>query len=89
MVAGDQVDVSLTVNPASTGEGCRWKGSWLVSWSEIHDQDRIWVADALPAGSVPAGNGEGWTWVDDPPPYQGAGAPVRAGQRDAPALLHH
>ena len=71
VVAGDHVDVSLTVNPASTGAG-RWKGSWLVSWSEIHDQDRIWVADALPAGSVPAGNGEGWTWVDDPLPYQGA-----------------
>ena len=73
MQRSDSRAQSLTVNPASTGEG-RWKGSWLVSWSEIHDQDRIWVADALPAGSIPAGNGEGWTWGDDPPPYQGAQA---------------
>jgi hypothetical protein len=69
-VTGEFVDVLLTVGPALPFQG-RWKGSWLVSYSEIDDRDRVWVDDGLPAGAVPAGDGEGWTWVGDPRPYRG------------------
>jgi hypothetical protein len=69
-VTGEFVDVLLTVGPALPFQG-RWKGSWLVDYSEIDDRDRVWVDDGLPAGAVPAGDGEGWTWVGDPRPYRG------------------
>jgi hypothetical protein len=70
--AGDHIDASLTVNP-ETGRPGRWKGSWLVSWSEVDDSDRIWVDDAMPPGAVPGGD-EAWTWTADPRPYYGTQA---------------
>lgn len=39
----------------------------------------VWVEDALPPGSTPAGSGEGWSWTSTAPaPYSGALAHVSA-----------
>lgn len=29
--------------------------------------ETVWVGDALPAGAIPAGDSEGWNWIDDDP----------------------
>jgi hypothetical protein len=70
-LAGDHVDASVTVAPTPAGPG-RWKGCWLVSWSEVDDRDRVWIGDGLPSGATTAGDGDTWTWVTDPQPYQGS-----------------
>jgi hypothetical protein len=66
----DHVDWSVTVTPTGTEQG-RWKGSWLVGWSEVDERDRLWFDDSLPAGADLHGENDGWTWISDPPPFHG------------------
>src|SRR5439155_25257149 len=74
-VFDDHVDYSVTVAAQASGAQGRWKGSWLVSWSEVDQRDVVWVSDALPPGADARGEGEDWTWVaTDPVPYTGSAA---------------
>jgi len=67
----DRVDVSVSVAPTGSSQG-RFKGAWMVGWSELDEQDRVWVDDGLPAGSDERGDGEGWNWVSqNPSPFHG------------------
>ena len=67
----DRVDVAASVAPIGSSQG-RFKGSWLVGWSELDQRDRVWIDDGLPAGSQEFGDGEGWTWTSlDPSPFHG------------------
>lgn len=39
----------------------------------VFASDIVWVEDSLPAGAVPSGANEGWTWVNqNPTPFSGA-----------------
>jgi hypothetical protein len=46
---------------------------WPDLVARVYQEDAIsvaqtvWVWDALPAGAVPSGAGEGWNWIDDEP----------------------
>lgn len=67
----DRVDVSASVAPIGSSQG-RFKGSWLVGWSELDQRDQVWVDDGLPAGSEEHGDNEGWAWESlDPSPFHG------------------
>jgi hypothetical protein len=67
----DRVDVSVSVAPVGSAQG-RYKGSWLVGWSELDQRDRPWIDDGLPGGSQEHGDNEGWNWVSlGPAPFHG------------------
>lgn len=38
-----------------------------VDLDPISIPETVWVADELPAGAIPSGAGEGWTWIADEP----------------------
>lgn len=63
-VSGDHVDVHVVVQPTGT-EQARFKGAWLVGWSELDEADQVWVDDQTPAGATLLADNETWDWETD------------------------
>ena len=57
----DHVAVNVTVQPGGSNQA-RFKGAWLVGWSDIWDQDEAWVDDQTPAGATLFADNETWDW---------------------------
>jgi hypothetical protein len=63
-VSADHVDVQVVVQPTGT-EQARFKGAWLVGWSELDEADQVWVDDQTPAGATLLADNETWDWETD------------------------
>jgi hypothetical protein len=57
----DHVDVHIAIQPGG-GLQARFKGAWLVGWSEIDELDEAWVDDQTPPGATLAADNETWDW---------------------------
>jgi len=60
----DHLDVHVVVQPTGTQQA-RFKGAWLVGWSEVDVFDQVWIEDQVPTGAIFAGDNEGWNWEGD------------------------